>query len=118
MWRHVLLGMPVLGLGLFFVLPFTSALAIYLVIVLVSFWLYYKIMESMHVPVITGPVITGALTNRIVDTDAEGAVHWRGEWWTAAPRLPNQRVRIVALRGLCLVVQPYPEAKPPKSADA
>jgi len=115
MWCHVLLGMPVLGLGLFFVLPFTSALTIYLIIVLVSFWLYYKIMESMHTPVFTG---AEALINRIVDTDAEGAVHWRGEWWTAAPRLPNQRVRIVALRGLCLVVQPYPEAKPPKSADA
>ena len=114
MWCHVLLGMPVLGLGLFFVLPFTSALIIYLVIVLISLWLYYKIMESMHAPVITG---VEALTNRIVDTDADGAIHWQGEWWTAAPRLPNQRVRIVALDGMRLVVQPYLEAKPAKSSD-
>ena len=113
MWCHVLLGMPVIGLGLFFVLPFVTALTVYLIIVLLSLWLYYKIMESMHTPVITG---REAIVDRIVSTDTDGAIHWRGEWWTAEPRLPNQRVRIVALRGLCLLVQPISEANSPKSA--
>lgn len=103
MWCHVLLSMPVLGLGLFLVLPVAPALSIYLILVLISLWLYRVIMRSTAVPVRTGPE---ALVNQIVNTDACGAVHWHGEWWTAEPHLPLQRVRIVGLRGLNLVVQP------------
>lgn len=60
-------------------------------------------MRSTALPVRTGPE---ALLNQVVRTDAHGTVHWRGEWWTAEPFVPLQRVRIVGLRGLNLVVQP------------
>ncbi|MCB0185805.1 MAG: hypothetical protein KDE31_16165 [Caldilineaceae bacterium] len=97
MWCHVLLAAPVLGLGLFFVLPFVVALGLYLILVLLSLLLYAKIAESMYSPVITG---REALIGQIVTTTNDGAIHWQGEWWSARPRLPSCRVRIVDLNGL------------------
>ncbi len=103
MWRHVLLATPLFGLGLFFALPFAWALPIYLVLVLAASFVYYKIMERTHEPVITG---RAALVGQVVNTDGNGAVHWQGQWWTADPYLPNRRVRVVALQGLRLDVEP------------
>lgn len=109
MWCHLLLAMPLIGLGLFFVLPFATALVVYLVLVLLSLFLYYKIAESMHAPVLTG---SEALLGRVVTTDAAGAIHWQGEWWTARPALPNRRVRIVSLCGLEVQVEPVAGQEP------
>jgi membrane protein implicated in regulation of membrane protease activity len=106
MWCHLLLGIPVIGLGVFFMLPFVTALVLYLVVVLISAGLYYKIMESRNAQVITSGE---KLVGEVMLTNADGAVHWQGEWWTAEPCLPNQRVRIVALRGLRLLVEPTHE---------
>ena len=103
MWCHLWLTMPVLGLGLFFVLPFSWALILYLAVVLLSSFVYYKVMESMHAPVTMG---AESLAGQIVTTDASGAVYYQGERWTAEPSLPNQPVRVVALRGLRLQVEP------------
>ncbi len=103
MWCPVLFAMPVIGLGLFFVFPLATVLPIYLLVVALSFALYYKITESMHAPVRTGPE---ALIGREVMTTEDGSVRWQGEWWTAQPRLPRQRVRVVGLKGLNLVVEP------------
>ncbi len=110
MWCHVLLAMPVIGLGLFFVFPLATALPIYLLVVALSFALYYKITESMHAPVRTGPE---ALIGREVMTTEDGSVRWQGEWWTAQPRLPRQRVRVVGLKGLNLVVEPVESTSGP-----
>ncbi len=112
MWCHLLLATPILGLGLFFVLPFGTALVIYLVLVLLSLLLYYKIVESMQTPVITG---SQALIGQVVTTNEDGSIRWQGEWWTARPVLPNQKVRIIGLRGL--EVQVVPVADPVPSSD-
>lgn len=40
MWRYGLLGMPVVGLTLFYLLPFELALLTYLPGVCLAFWLY------------------------------------------------------------------------------
>lgn len=109
MWCHLQLSMPLLGLGLFFILPFSWALALYIIIVLASFVLYYKIMESMHASVIAGEE---GLIGQIVITNARGIVHYQGEWWMTEPTLPNQSVRIVALRGLQLQVEPVANGSP------
>lgn len=103
MWCHLLLAAPVLGLSLFLVLPFGTALALYLIIVALSLLLYYKIMESMRAPVMTGPE---GLVGQIVRTDGSGTIHFNGEWWTATPPLPNRQVRIVGLRGLVVEIEP------------
>lgn len=103
MWCHLLLATPVLGLSLFLVLPFGTALTLYLIIVALSLLLYYKIMESMRVPVMTGPE---GMVGQIAWTDHGGAIHLNGEWWTAIPSVPNQQVRIVGLRGLVVEIEP------------
>lgn len=103
MWCHLLLAMPVFGLGLFFVLPFSWALILYVAVVLLSSFIYYKIVESTDAPVTTG---AAALVGQIVTTDASGCIHYQGEWWTTEPFLPNQPVRVVTLRGLRLQVEP------------
>jgi len=102
MWCHLLLAAPVVGLSLFFVLPFGTALTLYLIIVALSLLLYYQIMESMRAPVLTGPE---GLVGQIVLTDGSGTIHMNGEWWTAIPPLPNQQVRIVALHGLVVEIE-------------
>lgn len=107
MWCHILLATPLLGLGLFFMLPFYWALALYALLVIASLLLYYKIMESMRVPVMTG---SDALIGQVVTTNADGSIYWRGEWWMAKPQLSNQQVRIIGLRGLRLEVKPAPDA--------
>lgn len=47
MWRYFLLGMPILGLILFFIVSFESALICYLALVLLACLLYYKLMERV-----------------------------------------------------------------------
>jgi len=103
MWSHLWLAMPVVGLGLFFVLPFSWALILYLAVVLLSSVIYYKIMERKQAPTTTR---AAALIGQIVTTDANGCIHDQGEWWTTVPSLPNQTVRVVALRDLRLQVEP------------
>ncbi|MCL4859753.1 MAG: hypothetical protein KJZ93_10130 [Caldilineaceae bacterium] len=48
MWRYGLLGTPVFGLALFFVLSFEPALILYLVFVGLACWLYYRLTEASH----------------------------------------------------------------------
>lgn len=48
MWRYGLLGAPVFGLALFFVLSFEPALILYLALVCLAFWLYYRLTERTH----------------------------------------------------------------------
>jgi membrane protein implicated in regulation of membrane protease activity len=103
MWRHSLLATPCLGLGLFFMLPFQWALVFYSLIVIASLLLYYRKMESSSAPVTTS---TNAIIGQILTTNDDGSIYWHGEWWTAHPRLPNQRVRIVGLCGPQLEVEP------------
>ena len=109
MWCHLLLMSPVIGLGLFLILPWTIALPLYLAVIALSLWLYAKIMASMRRPVTTGGE---GLLGRVAELGPGGSLMVRGERWLVAPRddlTPGQRVRIVGFRGLRLEVQPVDE---------
>ena len=111
MWCHLLLMSPVIGLGLFLILPWTIALPLYIVVVALSFWLYLKIMESMRRPVVTGGE---ALVGRVEEIGSDGSLTVKGERWLVTPRdglTPGQPVRIVGLEGLKLKVQPLNEGE-------
>lgn len=108
MWCHLLLAMPLIGLGLFFILPFSTALVLYLIVVALSLFLYAKLMEAMRAPVTTG--VEALLVGQIVTTEVDGSIHWKGEWWTATPAFPRRRVRIIGIEGL--VAQVVPVADP------
>lgn len=106
MWCHLLLAMPLIGLGLFFILPFSTAMVLYLIVVALSLLLYAKIVEAMRAPLTTG---REALIGQIVMTEADGSLHWQGEWWTATPAFPSRRVRIIGMQGLAAQVVPVTE---------
>ncbi|HRW11125.1 MAG TPA: hypothetical protein P5121_38755 [Caldilineaceae bacterium] len=48
MWCHLLLAFPAIGLCLFFLMPFATALVFYLVVVLLVATLYYQLTERMN----------------------------------------------------------------------
>ena len=105
--------MPLIGLGLFFVLPFSTALLLYLVVVALSLLLYTKIVEAMRAPITTG---AEASVGQIVTTEADGSIRWQGEWWAATPAFPSQRVRIIGIQGLKMQVIPVWDANQPSRA--
>ncbi len=109
MWCHVLLMMPLLGLGLFAVLPWPVALPPYLVLVAVSPALYAKVIQAMRQPVRTGrEAMLGAVVTITRHTASQGQVRYYGELWSAVPeqRLTvGERARIVGFDGLRLVVR-------------
>jgi hypothetical protein len=47
MWRYLLLGTPIFGLVLFFLLSFEPALICYLTLVLLACFIYYTLMERV-----------------------------------------------------------------------
>ncbi|MBI1880463.1 MAG: NfeD family protein [Chloroflexi bacterium] len=111
MWCHLLLLSPVLGLGLFLILPWTTALPLYLVILALSFFLYAKIMQTRSV---RQPVMTGqeALLGQTAEIELGGSLKVAGERWLIAQAeglAPGQRVHIVGFSGLRLEVQPVDE---------
>ncbi len=96
---------PVIGLGLFLVLPWPIALPLYLVIAAFSIFLYVKIILSMRRPVVTG---RESLLGRVAEVGPGGKLKVAGErWLIARPEglAPGQQVRIVGFRGLRLEVQ-------------
>lgn len=108
MWCHVLLMMPLLGLGLFALLPWPVALPSYLALVAVSLALYTIVIQGMWRPVQTGrEAMLGAVVTVTRDIASQGQVRYGNELWSAVSeqRLTvGQRARIVGFDGLRLVV--------------
>jgi membrane protein implicated in regulation of membrane protease activity len=106
MWCHLLLMSPLIGLGLFLILPWTIALPLYLVIVAFSLFLYAKIRQSMRQLVMTG---RESLLGHVAEVRSGNTLQVAGEHWLIAGReqwAPGQQVRIVGFKGLRLEVQP------------
>jgi membrane-bound ClpP family serine protease len=81
---HIFLFAPILGLPLFFFLPFGTALPIYLMVVLVSGFLYYKVAAAMKAKVKTGKEeMIGKEAVVIEDINPEGKVTIWSEIWSA-----------------------------------
>lgn len=109
MWCHALLMMPLLGLGLFALLPWPAALPSYLVLIVVSLVLYAKVIHAMRQPVQTGrEAMLGAVVTVTSGVSSQGQVRYGNELWSAVSeqRLTvGQRARIVGFDGLRLVVR-------------
>jgi len=107
---HVLLfSIPIFGLALFHFFPFETALPAYLVIVLASFVLFYKIFVALSAKVWTGREgMIGGEALVIEDLTPEGKVRFRDEIWTATANgrgfLKGRKVIIRQFHGLELVV--------------
>jgi membrane protein implicated in regulation of membrane protease activity len=111
---HLLLILPLLGLVLFFLLPWQVALPSYVAILAGSFGIYWKIMQAQRRRPVTGKgamVGDQAIVIRVEGSDIE--VNYQGESWSAIssqPLSPGQKVVIESVEGLVLKVRPLESA--------
>jgi membrane-bound serine protease (ClpP class) len=116
MWRggeellcHLILLAPLFSLVLFFVYPVEFALPIYLIILLLSFLFYRKIMDSMRRPIKTGfEEMIGSPAAVVEHINPEGRILYKGELWlaTSKERLEKgERAVIVGREGMILQVK-------------
>jgi membrane-bound serine protease (ClpP class) len=108
--HQLLLILPLLGLIFFFFLSWRAALPLYVVLLVSSLGIYWKIIQAQRRrPTIGKRAMIGdhAVVVRVKGEDVE--VDYGGEIWRAvcAQTLqPGQRVMIEALEGLSLRVTP------------
>lgn len=108
MWCHLLLFMPLIGLGLFIIFPLEVALPTYAIVSVTSLFICYKVMRAMRQQVQSGrEEMVGAIATVVTPMDSVGQVRYRNEFWSAVSEeklRPSQRVRIVGFKGLKLIV--------------
>ncbi len=106
---HIILLLPLLTLPLFFVLPFSTALPIYLVILIMTWFLYYKILVVMKSKVQTGiEALIDEDAAVVEDINPEGKILVWSEIWSATANgkkfLKGQKVKICGFYGLKAIV--------------
>jgi membrane protein implicated in regulation of membrane protease activity len=112
--HNVLLFLPLLALGLFYLFPWQAALPLYGLILIVSMIGYWKAFQAQRQsPVMGKRVMVG---DRAVVVRAEMdrvEVDYQGEIWKAVslqPLHPGQQVIIEKVEGLTLQVAPLPQS--------
>jgi membrane protein implicated in regulation of membrane protease activity len=111
-WMGILMGLPVLGLGLFAAYPWQVALPPYLVLTGASLFFDWLMMGAMHLPVRSGyEQMIGSTAEVLRWADRSGQVIWRDEIWKAKTDRGmllrrGDRVVIGNVSGLALSVEP------------
>ena len=108
---HLLLLMPILGLPIFWLWPTSVAAPSYIVILLLSGWLYYYVIQAMRRPVETGPEEILHSIGKVVGLGERFArVRVHSEVWNAESPDKLRKgdlVTIEKLDGLILTVRRY-----------
>ena len=106
---HLILLLPIAGLALFWMLPISTALPAYLVLLAVSAWLYYVTLKAMRRPTETGlEGLIGKPAIVIAMNGHQGQVSVEGEIWEATSDdalRKGDTARITRISGLTLEVQ-------------
>lgn len=113
---HLILFLPAFALPLFWVLPLGTVLPLYLFILAISFFLYFKVFQAMHKEVRTGQE---AMLNKkalvVEDINSEGKIQYAGEIWDAKGEgkrfIKGEHVIIKEFSGLSLIVCEVPFEK-------
>jgi membrane-bound serine protease (ClpP class) len=112
----VTMALPILGLPLFYFLPFSAALPAYLCLLILSGLMYYGMLSAMSRKrkVQTGlEHMIGEEAVVIEDMDPEGKVQIEDEIWKATANgkkfHKGKKVRIIGAQGLALVVEDLDE---------
>lgn len=110
MWCHLLLLLPLVGVGLLWVLPWPAALATTGVLTAIGVGIAVPAVCALRRPIMTGREgLVGSMAEAANEIAREGTVRHGGEFWTVTSdiRIPKgARVRITGVRGLKLVVRP------------
>jgi inner membrane protein len=107
---HLILLLPFFALPLFWIFPFTTALPLYIVVLGISLFLYFKIFKAMRQQVKTGrEAMIGKKALVVEDINPEGKIEYAGEIWNATARgrcfLKGEQAKITGFRGLLLQVE-------------
>jgi membrane-bound serine protease (ClpP class) len=111
-WMMLFMAFPVVGLALFYLFPWQTALPYYVLGCAISVLLNWVMMRAMKLPVRTGiEGLIGKHANVIEWEGQVGRVRCGGESWTAmADRHlnlhPGDRVRIMRVEGVTLEIEP------------
>ena len=106
---HLILALPLLGLGLFYVLPLAWAGPLYGAVLLVSAVFYVPIYRAHRQPVACGwEAMVGKLAEAVDGFPGLGRVKYHNVFWKARSKEPlaaGERAKIVGLQGMTLLVQ-------------
>ena len=107
---HLILLLPFFAVPLFWIFPFTTALPLYLFVLGISLFLYFKIFQAMRQEAKTGQeAMLGKKGLVVEDIDPEGKIQYANEIWDATARgshlLQGEQVKIRGIRGLVLQVE-------------
>ncbi len=110
---HLILFLPFFAVPLFWIFPFTTALPLYLFVLGISLFLYFKIFQAMRQEVKTGQeAMLGQKGLVVEDIDPEGKIQYANEIWDATAResrfLKGEQVKIRGISGLVLQVEKMP----------
>jgi membrane protein implicated in regulation of membrane protease activity len=111
-WMALIMGLPLLGVVLFFVFPWREALLPYLILVAVSVFFDWLMMRAMRLPVRSGrEEMIGSIAVVLDWKEDSGRVRWKGEIWQAQAQggrsfSKGDRVVIESLSQLTLTVKP------------
>ncbi|HEU5395145.1 MAG TPA: NfeD family protein [Candidatus Methylomirabilis sp.] len=119
---HLLLLSPLAGLLLFAVLPFPTALALYLPLAALALAIGIPAIRAMYGPVTTGVEGMRGKEGVVVTSEGRsGMLRCGGGLWKYAapePLAPGDRVSIVEIDGLTAVVRPSRRVRAPRSKEA
>ncbi len=106
---HLPYLMPLLGLILFWLFPWQTALPLYLVLVGVSAIYAWVTVRTFRQPIRTGREAMIGAQGIVVSDGPSAVVRFHNELWNAAstaPVLAGEVVRVVGVEGLRLRVEP------------
>jgi membrane-bound ClpP family serine protease len=106
---HIILSFPILALPLFYFLPLRTAVPAYAVFLLVTAFLYLKVISALKSKVQTGlEAVIDEEALVIEDIDPEGKVMFWSEIWKATANgkkfRKGEKVRIYGFSGLEAIV--------------
>jgi membrane protein implicated in regulation of membrane protease activity len=106
---HLILFLPAFALPIFWVFPLSIALPLYLFIMAISLFLYFKVFQAMHQGVQTGQEAMLKKEALVIeDINPEGKILYAGEIWNATGKgkifLKGEQVLIREFRGLRIIV--------------
>lgn len=106
---HLILLLPVFGLGLFVVLPLEAALPLYGIVFVLSAFLHFVTVRAMRLPVQTGREgMVGKEAEVIQDLNPRGVIRHGNELWSAqgvGHIGKGEKVIILTVEGLTAKVQ-------------
>ena len=110
-WCHLLLGVPLVIVGLFFFLPWTTALPVALVLAIGTAVIGYYSARALRQPPVTGKVaMVGQAGEAVSDLTPQGLVRVGGELWVAQAPEPiarGARIQIEEVQGAKMRVRPW-----------